>query len=383
MREILLEGAASRSLDRERKWEILGPHLRRWGWEGFSYATLQDGFDYLVVEGVGYVAYDSVRHPVLAPRGIRAVFCSPICAPEDAPGLIERLSEGGRRVCLAPVSEEVARVLRPMGFRCVSVGQEVLLPLRTYPLEGDWKGRDLVRRARNEARRASVSIEEVPDLSAVDRPSVDQVTRVWMRHKPISDHEIRAYARPPVFGPEPDVRTFVARDDSGALVGFACHDPLYREGRVFGYSANLCRCDEDRFASLSVAMHMAAARVFRDEGKEVLNLCLAPFLGVDQAEFRDHWATAFFFRLSDRYGHRIYNFRGLREHRMRYKAPGVTKYFASRSRFPPNEAFLAYLGAGMVKGYLSMAWDLLAGMGEAVISARRSSTVAAHRKPKW
>ncbi len=363
-REIFVEGEEARTWSREAKWEVLGPYLRRWGWEGFSYATLQDGFEYLVVDGVGYLAYDTVRHPVLAPRDIRAVFCSPICAPEHAPMLVARLLEHGGRACLAPVSEEVARALRPLGFRCVSVGEEPLVPLQTYPLDGDWRDHDLVRRARNEMRRQGVVIREVPDLSAVDREALDRITRGWLSHKPIADREIRAYARPPVHGAEPDVRTFVAWDASGEVAGFGCYDPLYRDGQVFGYSANICRCDESRFSKLSVAMHMTAARVFREEGKEVLNLCLAPFLGVHRAEFRDHRFTEWFFRLSDRYGSRIYNFGGLRDHRVRYKVPGVTKYFASRSLFPPNEAFLAYLGARMVDGYLSMAKDLLLGIGE-------------------
>lgn len=373
-RETFLEGEAARAWSREAKWEVLGPYLRRWGWEGFSYATLQDGFDYLIVEGVGYLAYDTVRHPVLAPRGIRAVFCSPICAPEAAPLLVERLLAHGRRVCLAPVSARAARALRPLGFRCVSVGEEPLVPLKTYPLEGDWRAHDLIRRAWNEVRRHGIVIREVPDLSAVDRGALDRVTRVWLRHKPIPDREIRAYARPPVFGPEPDVRTFVAWDVAGEVVGFARYDPLYREGQVFGYSANLCRCDESRFSKLSVAMHMSAARVFREEGREVLNLCLAPFLGVDRAEFRDHRFTEWFFRLSDRYGSRIYNFGGLREHRVRYKVQGETKYFASRSLFPPNEAYLAYQGARMVDGYLPMARDLLLGIGEGLVRDLRRGT---------
>jgi len=365
--EVFVEGEAARSWSRQARWEVLGPYLRRFGGEGFSYATLQDGFDYLVVEGVGYLAYHTVFHPVLAPRGIRAVFCSPVCATEDAPLLVHRLLEHGGRVCLAPIREEVARLLRPMGFRCVSVGEEPLVPVQTYPLEGDWREHDLVRRACNEARREGLEIREVSDLSAVDREALDRVTRVWLQQKPISDREIRGYARPPVYGREPEVRTFLARDPSGEVAGFACYDPLYREGRIFGYSANICRCDESRFRHLSVAMHMAAARVFREEGREVLNLCLAPFLGMDRAAFRDHRFTEWFFRLSDRYGSRIYNFGGLREHRVRYKVPGVTRYFASRSLFPPNEAFLAYQGARMVDGYLSMAADLLRGIGEGLL----------------
>src|SRR5260370_24121425 len=89
----------------------------------------------------------------------------------------------------------------------------------------------------------------------------------------------------PVFDQEEDVRKFVAYDKEGRVAGFVFYDPMYREGKVFGYSANISRCDERRFGRLATAIHMAAIEKFRGEGKEILNLLLAPFVKLDRGKY--------------------------------------------------------------------------------------------------
>jgi len=103
------------------------------------------------------------------------------------------------------------------------------------------------------------------------------VSAKWLSTKKVNDREIWIYARRPIFDAEEDVRKFVAYDKEGAVAGFVFYDPMYRDGKVFGYSANISRCDEQRFGRLATAVHMEAIEKFKAEGKEVLNLLLAPF----------------------------------------------------------------------------------------------------------
>ena len=81
----------------------------------------------------------------------------------------------------------------------------------------------------------------------------------------------------------------------GKVVGFVFYDPMYRGGKVFGYSANIVRCDEQRFGRLATAVHMEAMEKFKAEGKEVLNLLLAPFVKLDRGKYNDDFGAKLFF----------------------------------------------------------------------------------------
>jgi lysylphosphatidylglycerol synthetase-like protein (DUF2156 family) len=168
--------------------------------------------------------------------------------------------------------------LRGLGFKANCVGYEPELPVQTYNTKGNWKELDLIKRARNEAKREGITIQEETNISKVGREQFDRVTEQWIASKKVNDREIWLYARRPVYDTEDDVRKFVARNKDGQIVGFVFYDPMYRDGRVIGYSANISRCDEKRYGRLATAIHMEAIEVFRGEGVEVLNLCLAPFV---------------------------------------------------------------------------------------------------------
>jgi len=380
----IIEGEKAESLDREEKWRLLSPYLRRHGREALSYATLQGNMEYFIVEDKGYVAYVSVRHFAFAPRGVKIALVDPVCAVSDYSDVVGALMEHCRHVVFVPASKELAQALRPMGFKFVCVGYEPEIPIQTYKTKGNWKDLDLIKRARNEARRKGVTIREEPDLSQVDRGQLDAVSQKWLGSKILNDREIWVYARNPVYENEPDVRKFVAYDKDGVVAGFAFYDPIYRDGEPRGYAANTSRCDETNFGKLSTAVHMHAAEVFREEGKDVLNLCLAPFDKVDMGEYNDHWITKTFFKLCRRYGEGVYNFGGLSFFKSKYRANEVPKYFASNGLLPHNDVYLAYLSSGIVQSYFPMlakfCWGVLTGVANdglrrivpGRLSARRS-----------
>jgi lysylphosphatidylglycerol synthetase-like protein (DUF2156 family) len=137
---------------------------------------------------------------------------------------------------------------------------------------------------------------------------------------------------------------------------------MYREGQVFGYSANILRCDEARFGRLATAMHMEAIERFRPEGAEVLNLNLAPFVKLDQGRFNDDLGSSLFFKLSARYGNDIYNFKGLSFHKSKYRGAERCLYFASNSFWPSNDIYLAFLSADITRSYFETLGRLLRGM---------------------
>jgi lysylphosphatidylglycerol synthetase-like protein (DUF2156 family) len=217
------------------------------------------------VDDTGYIAYTTVRHPIFSPKPRRITLSEPVCAPAQLSALVGRFLSDNPRASFGVITESCAEVLRGMGFKVNCIGYEPELPIQTYNTQGNWKDLDLIKRARNEAKREGIVIRE-ESAATLKREELAAVSARWISFKKIHDREIWLYARRPVFDEEPDVRKFVAYDREGKPAGFAFYDPMYRAGKIYGYSANIVRCDEQRFGRLATAIHMEAIEKFRPEG---------------------------------------------------------------------------------------------------------------------
>ncbi len=224
----VIEGAAAKAWDRHAKWELLSPFLMQHGREALAYATLQEGMEYFVTP-TGYIAYTTVRHPVLAPKPRRITLSDPVCAPKDLPELVRSFLADNPRVAFGVISEACAEVLRGMGFKLNCIGYEPELPIQTYQTKGNWKDLDMIKRARNEARREGITIRE-EQASTLNKEELAAISAKWIGAKRINDREIWLYARRPLFDHEEGVRKFVAYDNTGKVAGFVFYDPMYRDG---------------------------------------------------------------------------------------------------------------------------------------------------------
>ena len=361
----IIGGQAAKTLNRQEKWALLSPYLRRHGREALSYATLQEGMEYFIDDTAGYIAYTSIYHPVFARHIKRIALSDPVCAPEDYPTLVRGFLAQNPHAAFGVISESCAEALRAMGFKVNCIGYEPEIPIQTYNTKGNWKELDLIKRARNEVKREGIIIREEA-IETVNKDQLTAVTTKWIGTKKVNDREIWIYARRPVFEAEEEVRKFIAYDKEGRVIGFAFYDPMYRDGKVVGYSANISRCDEQRYGRLATAVHMEAVEKFRTEGKEVLNLCLAPFVKLERGKFNDDFATKLFFKASERFGNAIYNFKGLSFHKSKYRGREKPLYYASNSRLPSNDVYLAFLSADITRSYWETLGRLFRGMLTAV-----------------
>jgi alpha-beta hydrolase superfamily lysophospholipase len=184
----LIVGDEARALTLEEKWSLFSPHLKRHGGESLAYATLQAGMEYYV-EPRGYLAFTSVTHPVFARKVKRIVLSDPICSPEDRKDLIRNFLALSPRLVFSVISEGCADTLHELGFKVNCAGYESLVPVQTYNTQGNWKELDLVKRARNEARREGITIREV-DLDGVDPAEFASVSSQWISGKRVNDREI-------------------------------------------------------------------------------------------------------------------------------------------------------------------------------------------------
>ena len=225
-----------RTIPREEKWKLLSPFLKRYGREGLAYATLQEGLEYFL-DHTGFIAYTTVRHPVFARRPKRIVLSDPVCAPENLEKILRAFLREDPRGVFGVISERCAEVLRPMGFKVNCLGYEPLLPVQTFNTQGNWKELDLIKRARNEARREGLVIREETGAALCRlQPELAGLSRKWVRAKKINDREIWIYARRPIFDHEEGVRKFLAYEQEwrGGRVCFLRPDvPGWRGVRVF------------------------------------------------------------------------------------------------------------------------------------------------------
>ncbi len=328
--------------------EHLLPYLKQYGRNAYSYATLQEGMEYFVDEGTGYIAYTTIRHPLFAPFSKKIVLSDPVCAKERTKDLTEKFLQSNPRAIFVPISEDCGNSLKELGFKVNCVGYEPVIDIQSYNTAGNWKELDLIKRARNEARRNNIKIRE--GIDSENRDHLIDLSKKWLKGKKLNDREIWIYARKPVYTQEEDVRKFLAFCDN-EIVGFAFYDPIYENGKIIGYSDNLSRCDEERFGKLSVAMNMEAIDKFKKEGKRTLNLCLAPFDKVENGTMNDDFLTKSFFKFMYNYGEEVYNFKGLSFHKMKYRANNIPVYFASNGVMPVNDVYLAFKSSDIAKSY--------------------------------
>src|SRR5216684_2584808 len=149
----IIDGQAAKTLNRQEKWALLSPYLRRHGREALSYATLQEGMEY-------FIAYTSIYHPVFARHIKRIALSDPVCAPEDYPTLVRGFLAQHSHAAFGVISETCAEALRAMGFKVNCIGYEPEIPIQTYNTKGDWKELDLIKRARNEVKREGIVVRE-------------------------------------------------------------------------------------------------------------------------------------------------------------------------------------------------------------------------------
>ena len=178
----IIEGEAATALGLREKWALRSPFLKQHGREALVYATLQGGMEYFVTE-IGYVAYITVVHPVFARKPKKIIFSDPVCAVADQEKIIREFLSVNSRAIFACISETCATTLRGMGFKANCVGYESFLPIQTYNTKGNWKELDMIKRARNEAKREGLTIRE-EDITKVNREQLAKVSASWIGVKP-------------------------------------------------------------------------------------------------------------------------------------------------------------------------------------------------------
>jgi phosphatidylglycerol lysyltransferase len=346
----------------QEKSPVLVKYLKRYGSLSTSYTTIQDGFAHYLLDGAGYIPYALTGR---GGRGGSTAYClsNPIAAPEDYERLLAAFLKRFPRAAFIQVTEGFAQVLERAGFLVNEMGVETEIFLREFKFSG--RARESQRRSIRKAMAAGTKVEELTDPSSA-ADELMEISSEWLKTKTVKDRELRFVARGAVFEREPDVRKFAARIN-GRHIGFVFFSPMYDDGRVYGYLADVLRTRPDAPSGTITLILKHAIDLFKAEGREVLSLGLSPFFDIADDRFRHSLIMKHAFKTLYRAGNGIFPFKNLSYTKSRYggglsggsyRDPFVGKkkvYFAHTSRFPLKVLYESSKISGLIEG----AWPAL------------------------
>ncbi len=289
------------------------------GWGTLAFSCLQHGLEHYGDLERCFLAYQTVA-------GWTVVLGPPVGPTDEGIQLLRKFIRSRRqpgRVAFVQIREEFLPCLRDFGYRVVPFGTEAEVSLDKFNLRG--RKLHALRSARNSAARAKITVIEEQDSKAL-RADLAHLSTQWRKQKAVSSCEIRFLSRPFVDYPERDVRFFTAWQDN-RRIAFVSFDPLYREGKVTGYTAmnlralpQVQRCGNSR--NVVDAIILEAIDQLKKEGLEQLCLGIQPLHRLEELEREfgtDCPIVSFFLKRLYRWGSTLYPFRGRSYHTSLYR----------------------------------------------------------------
>ncbi len=306
-------GDEAKALGKDAKLDLLFPYLKSHGSGCMAYSTLQEGMEYFILEGVGYIAFHTIRHPVFAPSGKRFVLGDPMAATGSFKQIAGEFLKDGKTSIFYQISREFACALHEgFSLRMNEVGVEWDLDIPNYDLKG--KGKSQLRQWINKAKKEGVEVFEAP-MESMDCAEVKAISDGWIARK--GGQESKIVIRPLSFENEPDVRYFWAKRD-GKLIGLTGYDPLYSGGRVAGYYHDHVRTTEDAPHGTSDLMNMTAIEKFKAEGYSKVTLGMSPLSMLEDRDLHYRRLANMLMKFMRERCNNIYPFKGNYFHKSRY-----------------------------------------------------------------
>ena len=235
----------------------------------------------------------------------------PMCTQKNIDGLVDAFLEhsAGARVVGLQCSRETGEAFHRRGYNATLMGVETILDVAGFDLKG--KRKTKVRRWVNTARNAGLMVTE--GRVEGNQARMREISRQWLECKP--SEELKILLRPMPNHDTPHARVFFAADDE--MQGFVVFDPMFRDGRVMGYYADICRFSKTAPNGTFDLIINTALDVFRAEGVEQLSFGLSPLAEVRPC-VTDNAVVRAIARINFAYGESMYPFQGIDFHKRAY-----------------------------------------------------------------
>lgn len=245
------------------------------------------------------------------------------------PELVWRLREmadrQGGRTAFYECGPEFLPLAVDLGLGIMKLGEEAIVPLPNFTLEG--KAGAKLRHAMNRMEREDVTFRIVDgDAIAQIMPELEQVSDEWLRAKGQREKQFS-----------------LGRFDSEYILG-APIALVEQRGRILAF-ANLWPLPGHEELSFDLMRHRADAppgtmdflfsRLIlwgRDQGYRKLSLGVAPLSGIDSRRLAPLWARIA--GIMFRHGERLYGYAGLRQYKEKFHPVWRGRYFAAPRGLP-------------------------------------------------
>ncbi|MFZ2174502.1 MAG: DUF2156 domain-containing protein [Rhodococcus sp. (in: high G+C Gram-positive bacteria)] len=245
-----------------------------------SWMTTWRGNTYWFSEvGTGYIAYRVIG-------GVALTTGDPVGPPDRLRDNIEQFAEfaaaNGWVPCFYSVTGAVRVVTDDLGWSGIQVAEETVLDLGKIAFTG--KRFQDIRTALNRAKKSGVTAEWVsfPTAPHSMRDQITAISEEWVADKGMPEMGFTLGGLEEV--DDPEVRCLVAVDEDCTVHGVTSWLPVYREGRVVGWTLDFMRRRSDGFRPTMEFLIASAASKLEEEGAEFVSLSGAPLAKVEEPD---------------------------------------------------------------------------------------------------
>lgn len=284
-----------------------GANLAFLGDKRFLFSELGPGFVMYAVAGSTWLAMDD-----------------PVSADEKVTiDLVWRFKElahrHGGQAAFYQVSAETLPIFVDAGFSFAKLGEDAIIDLAAFSLEGSANAR--FRQAKSRSERAGLSFEIVPaaQIPAL-MPALQEISDAWLTAQ--KGHEKG-------FSLGYFDRDYLARFDcalvslEGRPIAFA---NIWKTADRSQYSIDLMRHRPEMPNGTMDYLFVSLFLALKAEGVATFNLGMAPLAGLPEHPLAPAWTR--FGALIYRHGNQFYSFQGLREFKMKFRPEWRPRYLA-------------------------------------------------------
>lgn len=313
--------------------------LREDGGGTLSWMTTWSGNDYARMPSGGVVAYQ--RH-----AGVALALADPIGPEGTRDGTVREFAHAAEHAGVVPCffsAGETTRAAVPAGWRSLVVADDTIVDLPGLEFTG--KRWNAVRTSLNRAGREEMTFRmtRLVDESWGIRQQLRAISEMWVGDKGLPEMGFTLGTLDEA--EDPEVRLALAISPLGDVDGFLSWLPVYGEGgAVRGWTLDLMRRRDGGFGPVMEYLIGSSARLFSDEGAQIMSLSGAPLAHEYPP---DAGAIA---ALSDRLAELlepVYGFRSLHRFKEKFHPRYETMYLLFR-----DESDLTRIGAALTRAFL-------------------------------
>lgn len=308
----------STALSRDDKLAVFRQH----GNFSLAYSTVaQPGMSYFG-DRDGFIAFGSKMGRFFA-------LGDPLADHDNHAVLIEDFVRSGRDPWFVQIGEATARTLAALGYRVNRLGVDTHLNLPGHDFSG--RAGATVRYSERWLLRQGYAFVE--DDGTRRLAEIEDLSFEWRSTRVVSRWEMTFLNRPFAARLGPDMRRFLLLGPDRRISALIDCDPLFRDGRVRGYTTAFKRKRPDATAHAEVGLTKFMVDRMREEGAAVVTLGLSPLASLQPSGFAEShfWRRAFQSAHDSTLVNRLkFNLKGQSAFKRRFHGAEVPSYIAFR-----------------------------------------------------